>query len=71
MTSKPLTNVDVRYLIEATRQQVMKEFTHFPIGAPHPEARVEEMADEIVRLRAKVQWLEAWQEAEREGQGEP
>ena len=62
MPSKPLTNVDVRYLINATRQHVLEEFSHFPVGATEPVARVQEMADEIVRLRAKVQWLEGWQE---------
>ena len=62
MPSKPLTNVDVRYLINATRQQVLEEFSHLPIGATEPVARVQEMADEIIRLRAKVQWLEGWRE---------
>ena len=62
MNSAPLTNIDVRYMIEATRRQVLEEFSHLPIGATEPVARVQEMADEIVRLRAKVQWLEGWRE---------
>jgi len=41
-------------MIEATRQQVIKEFSHLPIGASEPVARVQDMADEIVRLRAAV-----------------
>lgn len=66
MPSKPLTNVDVRYLINATRQQVLEEFSHLPVGATESVARVQEMADEIVRLRAKVQWLEGWREVDGE-----
>lgn len=58
MNISPLTNVDVRYMIGAMRQQVFDEFSHLPIGATEPTLRVPEVLDEIVRLRAKVQWLE-------------
>ena len=63
MKTSPLTNVDVRYMIGAMRQQVFDEFSHLPIGATEPVLRVTEVLDEIVRLRAKVQWLEGSKEA--------
>jgi len=61
--TSPLTNVDVRYMIGAMRQQVFDEFSHLPIGGTEPMLRVNDVLDEIVRLRAKVQWLEGFKEA--------
>lgn len=58
MSKFPLTNIDVRYMINKMRQQVLEEFSHLPIGATEPTLRVPDVLDEIVRLRAKVQWLE-------------
>ena len=66
MSSVPLTNVDVRYMIGAMRQQVFDEFSHLPIGATEPALRVTDVLDEIVRLRAKVQWLEGYKAATEE-----
>ena len=45
-------------MIGTMRQQVFDEFSHLPIGATEPALRVTDVLDEIVRLRAKVQWLE-------------
>ena len=66
MSSAPLTNVDVRYMINEMRQQVFDEFSHLPIGATEPALRVTDVLDEIVRLRAKVQWLEGYKAATEE-----
>lgn len=62
MTSKPLTNVTARYVMEQSREQVFREFSHLSIGKDTPTLMVPEVLDEIVRLRAKVQWLEEFAE---------